>query len=99
MIMFGTLRVRGLVPDKLRVRLVLGVLFPIGNDRTKIEVSQMPPSFQHDSAIEWLAFAGHDNTIVLAPGVGIMFAPAHLKALKIQFIKSKKQVLRPLVAV
>ena len=44
-------------------------------------------------------FAVTTMTIVLAPCVRIIFAPAQLEALKVQFIESNKQVLRPLVAV
>src|SRR5689334_14186115 len=59
----------------------------------------MAPTLQHDSTVEWLAFGSHDDTVIFAPCVGVVFAPAHLKAFKIQFIESNQQVFRPLVAV
>ena len=59
----------------------------------------MPPTFQHDSPLEWLSFGSHDDAIVLAPCVWIIFAPVQVEALKLQFIESEKQVLRPLVAI
>src|SRR5215470_14293274 len=59
----------------------------------------MPPALQHNSAFERLALGGHNDAIVLAPRIRIVFAPAHFEALKSQRIESNKQVFRPLVAV
>jgi len=59
----------------------------------------MPPALQHDPPIEWLAFGSHNDAIILAPCARIVFAPVQLEAGELQFIKSDKQVLRPLVAV
>ena len=99
MVTLGDFRACCSFADTPRIRAVFHVMLPIGGNRTKVEVSQMPPTFQHDPSIEWLAFGGHDDAIVLAPCVWIIFAPTQLEALKVQFIESEKQVLRPLVAV
>jgi len=99
MITLGSLRMRFFAADKLRVRRVLGIRLPIGGDRTKVEMAQMPPTLQHDPPMEWLAFCGHNDAIVLAPRSGIMFAPVQFEALKSQRIEGGQEVLRPLVAV
>src|ERR1044071_2954913 len=99
MVTLGDFRACCSVADTTRIRAVLDVMLPIGSNRTKVEVSQMTPTFQHDPSIEWLAFGGHDDAIVLAPRVWIIFAPTQVEALKVQFIESNQQVLRPLVAV
>lgn len=59
----------------------------------------MPPTLEHDPSVEWLAFGGHHDAIVLAPRARIVFAPVQFKARKPQRIESSKQVLRPLVTI
>src|SRR5438094_6641664 len=59
----------------------------------------MPPALQHNSAFEWLAFGSHDDAVILAPRVWIVFAPVQFQALKPQRIDGDEQILRPLVAV
>jgi hypothetical protein len=59
----------------------------------------MPPTFQHDAPVEWLALRGDNKAIVLAPCVGIMFTPSQLESFQVQLIQSKKQILRPLIAI
>ena len=59
----------------------------------------MSPTLQHDPSLEWLAFGSHNDAIVLAPRARIVFTPMELKAGELQFIKSDKQVLRPLITV
>src|SRR5262245_10107736 len=99
MITPGNLRACCLVADKFRVRAVLDISLPIGGNQTEVEVPQMPPTFQHDPPFEWLASGSHNNAIVLAPGIRIVFAPVQFEALKPQRIKGDEEVLRPLVTV
>src|SRR5437773_12472607 len=99
MIMLRKLRARCSVADAARIRTVLHVSLPIGGNRTEVEVSQMPPTFQHDSPLEWLPFGSHNDAIVFAPCVWIVFAPVQFKALKPQRVDGDEQILRPLVAV
>jgi hypothetical protein len=99
MIVLGNLRGCCFVTDKLRVRAVLYISFPIAGNRTKVKVSEMSPTLEHDSPIEWLAFGSHNDAIVLAPRARIVFAPVQLQTFKSQRIKADEQVLRPLVAI
>ncbi len=97
--MLGNLRARCSVADTARIRTVLHVSLPLGGNRTEVEVPKMPPTFQHNPSLEWLALGGHNDAIILAPGTRIVFAPVQLEAGELQFIKSDKQVFRPLVAI
>src|SRR5205823_12614312 len=99
MIMIGNVRACCSVADTTGIRTVLHISLPIGGNRTEVEVSQMPPTLEHDPSVEWLAFGGHHDAIVLAPRARIVFAPVQFKALKSQCIESSEQVLRPLVTI
>ena len=59
----------------------------------------MPPTLQHNAPIERLALGGHNDAIVLAPGIRIVFAPVQFEAFKSQRIERNEQILGPLVAV
>src|SRR4030095_4286026 len=99
MIMLRNLRARCSVADPARIRTVLHVSLPIGGDQTEVQVSQMPPTLEHDPSLEWLALGSHDDAIVLAPRVRIVFAPVQFEALKPQRIDSDEKILGPLIAV
>src|SRR4029077_3227194 len=71
----------------------------IAGNRAEVQVSQMPPTFQHDPPLEWLPFGRHNDAIVFAPCVWIVFAPVQFEGLKPQRIDGDEQILRPLVAV
>ena len=74
-------------------------MFIIAGNRAEVQVSQMPPTLEHDPPIEWLAFGRHNDAIVLAPRAGIIFAPVQLEALESQRIEGDKQILGPLVTI
>src|SRR6266480_841375 len=99
MIMLRNLRARYSVAYAACIRTVLHVSLPIRGNRTEVEVSQMPPTFQHDPSLEWLPFGGHNDAIVLAPRVRIVFAPVQFETFKSQRIEDDKQILGPLVTV
>src|SRR5437016_3356491 len=99
MIMLRNLRARCSVADAARIRTVLHVSLPIRSNRTKVEVSQMPPTLQHDSPLEWLPFGSHNDAIVFAPCVWIVFAPVQFETFKSQRVDGDKQILGPLVTI
>ena len=97
--MLRSIRGGGSVADAACIRTVFHVRLPIGGNRTEVKVSQMPPTLEHDPSLEWLALGGHDDAIVFAPRVRIVFAPVQFEALKPQRIDSDEEILGPLVAV
>src|SRR4030095_15676940 len=99
MIMLRNLRARCSVADPARIRTVLHVSLPIGGDQTEVQVSQMAPTLEHDPSLERLALGSHNDAIVLAPRVRIVFAPVQFESLKPQRIDSDEKILGPVVAV
>ena len=97
--MLGNVRGRCSIANPAGIRAVLHIGLPIGGNRTEVQVSQMPPTLQHNASFERLAFGGHNDAIVLAPGIRIVFAPVQFEAFKSQRIKGDEQVLRPLITV
>src|SRR6266542_6411149 len=71
----------------------------VAGNQTEVEVSQVPPTLEHDPSLEWLAFGGHNDAVVLAPRARIVFAPVQFEAFKSQRIESNEQILRPLIAI